>query len=252
MAQYQDLITHLESIPEGVYETWVDPTGWNNVTKFGAEYGENGVSWCVIFNWCMYHDLGFDSIVPKTDNVVDFTSWAQSHGQWSEYPSVGAWVNFGNGEHTEIVVSFDATNVYTKGGNTNTDGSPQGNGVYSHTHVRTDPYVYGYFAPSFNDGICPPTADPNDYRLKPVYTPPPFPVGLAPNNATPSAKSLQQALQTTGYLDKTIIPVDNYGPKTQAAVAAFNSKNNLNSAGLTYDPAIGHVGWNILFTQAYG
>ncbi len=38
----------------------------------------------------------------------------------------------------------------------------QGNGVWS--HARRDPYVTGYFAPRFPDGICPPTADPSDPR----------------------------------------------------------------------------------------
>jgi len=250
MAQWQDLITHLESIPEGVYETLVG-ADYDNMTIFGEEYGENGVSWCVIFNWCMYHDQGLDAIVPKTDNVVDFTTWAQAKGQWSAYPSVSAWVNFDDGDHTEIVVSFDATNVTTKGGNTNNDGSAEGNGVYSHTRLRTDPSITGYFAPDFPDGICPTTADPHDYRLVPVYVPPAFPTGLAPNKSNPSAKPLQAALQVTGYLDKTIALADNYGAHTQASVAAFNTANHTNSTGVTYDPSIGPTGWKLLFTQAY-
>lgn len=161
------LIGHLLSVPEQIYETWVSGSGWNNVTQFGTEYGENGVSWCVIFDWDMFHDCGLDAIVPKTDNVDDFTSWAKQRGQWSDYPSIGAWVNFGNGAHTEIVTGFDAVNVYTKGGNSVQTGATdngQGNGVWSHSHARTDPYVVGYFAPRFPDGVCPPTADPNDPR----------------------------------------------------------------------------------------
>jgi hypothetical protein len=175
------------AVPEKAYETWESGSGWNNDTPFGKEYGENLVSWCVIFDWDMYHDVGLDAIVPKTDNVSSFTSWAQDRGQWSEYPSVGAWVNFGNGAHTELVIGFNATTVFTKGGNSIKAGATdagQGNGVWSHQHARTDDYVTGYFAPKFPDGICPPTADPNDYRggkarvsytwaPKPKPTPPP-------------------------------------------------------------------------------
>jgi hypothetical protein len=166
-AQWKLLLDHVMSVPEQIYEHWNSSVGWDNITQYGDEYGENGVSWCVIFEWDMYHDMGLDDAVPKTDNVSDFSNWAQQHGQWSEYPSVGAWVNFGNGAHTEMVVGFDATTVYTKGGNSVQAGATdngQGNGVWSHSHARTSSYVTGYFAPHFPDGVCPPTADPADPR----------------------------------------------------------------------------------------
>jgi hypothetical protein len=165
--QWRTLLDHVESIPEKIYETWTSTDGWDNHTQFGVEYGEDGVSWCVIFDWDMYHDVGLDACVPKTDNVDSFTSWAKARGQWSLYPSVGAWVNFNNGAHTEIVVGFDATTVRTKGGNSIQSGAVdngQGNGVWSHSHARTDAAVVGYFAPKFPDGVCPPTADPHDPR----------------------------------------------------------------------------------------
>lgn len=165
--QWRTLLDHVQSIPERVYETWTSSDGWNNLTQFGKEYGEDGVSWCAIFDWDMFHDVGLTAIVPKLDNVSAVGSWAKAKGQWSEYPSVGALVDFGNGAHTEIVVGFDATNVYTKGGNSLKAGAVdngQGNGVWSHSHARADSYVTGYFAPRFPDGVCPPTADPHDYR----------------------------------------------------------------------------------------
>jgi len=167
MADWQRLIDHLMQVPEKAYETYVPGTGWNNDTVFGRQFGENLVSWCVIFDWCMYADAGLAGIVPKVDNVSVFTSWAKARGQWSAFPSVGAWVNFSAGGHTEIVTGFDATNVYTKGGNSIQAGSSdagQGNGVWSHSTPRMSAKVVGYFAPRFPDGACPPTADPNDPR----------------------------------------------------------------------------------------
>lgn len=163
-AQWQKVVDHIMSFKIGTYEGYTNSGGYDNNTQFGRQYGENFVSWCVIFDWCVYSDMGLASIVPKTDNVSSFTSWAQARGQWSEYPSVGAWVNFNNGEHTEMVVGFDATYVYTKGGNTNNNGSAQGDGIYAHSNVRTSSKVTGYFAPKFPDGVCPPTADPADHR----------------------------------------------------------------------------------------
>lgn len=84
------------------------------------------------------------------------------------------------------------------------------------------------------------------------YTPPAFPQGLRPNSSSPSARSLQQALKDTQWLDGNVTLSDNYGPKTQDAVAGFNKKHGFNNAGVSYDPAIGPKGWNLLFTLAYG
>jgi hypothetical protein len=188
--KWRTLLDHVESIPEKIYETWTSADGWDNHTEFGVEYGEDGVSWCVIFDWDMYHDVGLDAIVPKTDNVDSFTSWAKAHGQWSLYPSVGAWVNFSNGAHTEIVVGFDATTVYTKGGNSIQSGAVdngQGNGVWSHSHARTDAAVVGYLAPRFPDGVCPPTADPADPRGGTAVTSYTWPGAVSsPSKPTPS------------------------------------------------------------------
>lgn len=165
--QWKHLLDLVQAIPERIYETWSNSEGWDNDNLFGREYGENGVSWCVIFDWVMYNRAGLSSVVPHTDNVSYFSDWAQRRGQWSEYPSVGAWVNLGAGAHTEIVVGFDEELVYTKGGNSVRTGAAdngQGNGVWSHSIARRAARVTGYFAPRFPDGICPPTADPNDPR----------------------------------------------------------------------------------------
>lgn len=247
---WRRLVDHVMSIPERVYETWNSSVGWDNLTQFGAEYGENGVSWCVIFDWDMYHDVGLDAIVPKTDNVTNFTDWAKKRGQWSEYPSVGSWVNFGNGQHTEIVVGFDSDNVYTKGGNSVQDGATdrgQGNGVWSHSHARRDAYVVGYFAPHYPDGVCPPTADPDDPRGgKPVAswrwapltpaTPPSVSVShvIAAAKADPPAvqghttyKSevliVEKALQAEGLLSGTFVD-GSFGTATVTAYAAWQRR----------------------------
>lgn len=289
--QWRQLVDHVMSVQEKVYETWTTSEGWNNDNPYGREFGENRVPWCVIFDYCMYLETGLKSLVPRVDNVVVFSNWAKQHGMWSEYPSIGAWVNFDNG-HTELVTGFDQDKVYTKGGNSVQAGASdngQGNGVWSHWEYRRAARVIGYFAPKFSDGVCPPTADPHDYRggkavdswrwtapaipstptppqprppvgpvsspvIKPPSKPkaPAFPAGIAPNKSTPSAKTLQQLLKDTGWLDKSVPLADNYGPKTQAAVAGFNQKHGLNDRGRTYDPAIGPKGWALLCQYVYG
>jgi len=165
--QWLKLLEHVLAVPEGVYEHWNATGGWDNHTQWGVEYGEDGVPYCVIGAWDEYHECGLDSIVPRTDNVNSFANWARSHGEWTEYPSVGAWMDVGDGAHCEVVIGFTATKVISKGWNSIQSGaadSGQGNGVWIHTDDRTDPRVTGYLAPRFPDGICPPTADPHDPR----------------------------------------------------------------------------------------
>ncbi|MFJ9374447.1 hypothetical protein [Streptomyces sp. NPDC101455] len=213
---WRRLVDHVMAVPERIYEGWSSVVGWNNLTVFGKEYGWDGVAWCAIFDWDMYHGVGLDAIVPKTASVDGMTSWAQKKGQWSQYPSAGAWVNFSDGAHTELVVGFDADNVYTKGGNSLQVGAVdngQGNGVWSHESPRLSKRVVGYFAPRFPDGVCPPTADPQDPRggkavtswrwtaAPSVATPPAFPgrdkFVLGASNAY--ALELQTWLQRGGW-----------------------------------------------------
>lgn len=251
---WRTLLDHVQAIPEKVYETYTAADGWDNHTPFGVEYGEDGVSWCVIFDWDMYHDCGFDTVVPKTDNVDSFTAWAKTHGQWSLYPSVGAWVNFNDGSHTEIVVGFDGTNVYTKGGNSIQAGavdSGQGNGVWSHTNLRTSSKVVGYFAPHFPDGVCPPTADPNDPRGGTAVTSYTWPGAVdtptEPSTSTPTVsvaklikaakadpkakqghqtyaagvRIVEKALRAAGYLDTRYASDGSFGTLSVAAYSKW-------------------------------
>jgi hypothetical protein len=164
---WRRLADHVMSIPEKIYEKWNSRDGWDNDTIFGKQYGWNLVAWCMEFDWCMFKDVHLDAIIPKTASVAAMTAYAKTHGAWSEYPSVGALVNFSNSGHTEICVGFDKDTVYTKGGNSIKTGSAdngQGNGVWSHETPRRAAKVVGYFAPRFPDGVCPPTADPKDPR----------------------------------------------------------------------------------------
>ncbi|MEU4178207.1 N-acetylmuramoyl-L-alanine amidase [Streptomyces sp. NPDC026589] len=102
-----------------------------------------------------------------------------------------------------------------------------------------------------------PTAPSTPSKPKPTapkpkpYAPPKFPAGLAPGRKTPSAKPLQRALKTAGFMSKGIPEADSYGPATQAAVARFHQAHPAYRArGLHYDPAIGPRGWAALHTIA--
>lgn len=86
-----------------------------------------------------------------------------------------------------------------------------------------------------------------------TYKPPAFPTGLRPNSKSPSARGLQKVMKALGFLSKSVPYADNYGPRTQEAVARFhNTHPKYRAAGLTHDTAIGPRGWAFAHTKAYG
>jgi murein DD-endopeptidase MepM/ murein hydrolase activator NlpD len=80
----------------------------------------------------------------------------------------------------------------------------------------------------------PAPADPYEYSGLPT-----------PNHNSPSAIPLQKVLKAKGYMDKSVVENANYGPKTQAAVAAFHKANPQFSTA-SYDVEIGPKGWAFL------
>ncbi|WP_051900002.1 hypothetical protein [Streptomyces aureus] len=274
---WRRLVDHVQTIPEKIYETWNTRDGWDNHTPFGVEYGWDGVAWCMEFDWCMFHDVGLDAIVPKTASVAVMTDYAKKHGAWSEYPSIGALVNFSQSGHTEICVGFDKDTVYTKGGNSLQVGAEdhgQGNGVWSHATPRRAAKVVGYFAPAFPDGVCPPTADPADPRGgKPVeswrWAPPPVvepPKKPAPAPVLPAFPGRDKfvlgahndhAFQLQKWLDK-----GDWGPKYQVGPSRTMTAVDLQKVAALQrhylselGPADGKCGpltWRYAFEVAHG
>jgi GH25 family lysozyme M1 (1,4-beta-N-acetylmuramidase) len=141
---------------------------WNNHEKYadlvpGLEWVDNAEgAWCAVFAAWAYQTAGLPKgSYPVTASCATGVSWFKARKRFSAYPAIGAQVFFGpgGGTHTGVVVAYDATYVYTVEGNTNTNGSPEGDGVYAKTHRRTDSYVYGYGYPQFAEGIK--SADPS-------------------------------------------------------------------------------------------
>ncbi|MFD8995639.1 CHAP domain-containing protein [Streptomyces abikoensis] len=127
--------------------------GPDNDTIFGKWFGLNHEPWCAMFLSYCAAKSGNDDIIPRYAACLDGVRWFKDRGQWSETPSVGAIVFYGSGggEHTEIVERFDDTYIYTIGGNTNNDGSANGNGVYRRKVSRTSPRTYGYGHPTYKN-----------------------------------------------------------------------------------------------------
>ena len=162
------------------YHEGRDPSGnWNNRQKYspavpGLEWSQNQ-AWCATFiSWCaMKADLA--TLFPRTASTDTAAAWYKARKRWSEYPAIGAQGFLGVGNdmhHTFLVVAFDDTYVYTVEGNTNTNGSPQGDGVYSLKRRRRDANLVGYGYPAYPEGIV--SADPA-WRAAPKPAVPPAP-----------------------------------------------------------------------------
>lgn len=140
---------------------------WDNHQKFspavpGLEWSQNQ-PWCATFVSWVAMKSGLSSYYPRTASCKTAMAWWKAKGQWSEYPAIGAQVIYGGGVHTGLVYDYDDTYVYTVEGNTNTNGSAEGDGVYLKKRRRRDTYVTGYGYPAVPGGLK--SADPS-YKRK--------------------------------------------------------------------------------------
>lgn len=153
---------------------------WNNIQRYsdevpGLEWSQ-GQPWCATFVYWVALRAGAARLFPRTASCATGVEWFRDHKQFSEYPAVGAQVFYGDGgsEHTGVVERYDGTYIYTIEGNTNVNGSAEGDWVYRRVRKRTSVRVYGYGYPQYPGGID--SADPALSRPTPV----PHPAGLEP------------------------------------------------------------------------
>jgi hypothetical protein len=252
---------------------------WNNKEKYAAEVP--GLAWADYQAWCATFvswvalKAGAAELYPRTASCEAGVAWFKKEGRFSEYPAVGAQVFYGSGggTHTGIVVSYDADYIYTVEGNTNDNGSAEGDGVYRKKRERRSSFVYGYGYPKFPEGIK--SADPKyaDQKPAPVKPAPvkPAPVKPAPKpkpapvkptstlyKLSPSVKpgchhvqvkDIQQLLLKLGYKIPGAV-TDFYGPATEAAVGLWHERNpKYKNIGLRRDTRIGPTGYLALQKQ---
>ncbi|MFF5359313.1 CHAP domain-containing protein [Streptomyces scabiei] len=146
---------------------------YDNRQKFspavpGLEWSQNQ-AWCQTFQSWAFQQAGVKSLAPVTASCTAAVNWYKRRGRFSYYPAIGAMVFFGpsGGSHVGLVHKYDADYTYTIEGNTNANGSAEGNGVYLKKRARRDAFLYGYGLPQFDEGVV--TADPG-LRNKPGFT----------------------------------------------------------------------------------
>jgi hypothetical protein len=145
---------------------------WNNIEKYapqvpGLEWAQ-GQAWCATFvSWCAMK-AGAADLFPRTASCDVAGAFYRNAGRWSDYPAIGAQVFYGSISdlnHTGIVYAYDDTYVYTIEGNTNDNGSREGDGVYLKKRARRDSNLVGYGYPKYADGLV--SADPDFQEHKP-------------------------------------------------------------------------------------
>jgi hypothetical protein len=146
---------------------------WNNNQKYSKELPgfawSNYQAWCATFVCWVFWKVGhYDLLETPSAGVDQLSVGFKRAGRWSEYPAKGAVVFYGvphDLSHTGICVDYDDDWIYVVEGNTNGNGSREGDGVYLKKRFRRDSYVVGYGYPKFPEGIE--SADPRFKGEKP-------------------------------------------------------------------------------------
>lgn len=220
MVQASDVI-RIATAEVGYHEGRNPDGHWNNVEKYAAEVpgfawvSSTGAAWCDIFTSWVLLKAGF---TPAQVPIYAYTGYTtrdwKAKGRWSDYPAIGAQVMFGasgGNVHTGIVVAYDGSTITTVEGNTNTNGSPEGDGVYVKRHQRTDPYVYGYGYPEYEGGIQ--SADPAWAHQNPGASTS-GPGGITSGVVTPPPPPI---LKPTVSLSRLLAAIAHDGPARQGA-----------------------------------
>lgn len=115
------------------------PAG-SNRTKYGSDYGWNGVAWCAIFIWWIFHQAGADNLLPmKTASCWQLMDAAKKKGLWvtSGFRSGDILIyDFPSGssvDHTGICESVSGNSVTTIEGNTGVGNDANGGMVMRRT-----------------------------------------------------------------------------------------------------------------------
>lgn len=94
----------------------------NNINKYGAWAGNNGVAWCAYFvSWCAYQ-AGVSNLIPKNGSVSGMMNYFKKKGKFksagSYIPKAGdLMIQKNNASHMGIVESATKSSVKTIEGN---------------------------------------------------------------------------------------------------------------------------------------
>ena len=129
LVDYRKRIVELAYEQVGIREGIKENGDYDNDTKFGRWYGNNGEPWCATFvSWCWYHAGLSNDLLLKYQGCTAGMQWCKEQGIFKnkeEYtPTTGDIVFFQSGStyngvssHTGIVAHCDGEYIYTIEGN---------------------------------------------------------------------------------------------------------------------------------------
>ncbi|MFJ1704744.1 CHAP domain-containing protein [Kitasatospora sp. NPDC088346] len=140
--------------------------GPGNTNRFSQEMNRPAESWCADFVSAVAKQTGNATRFPNTASCTVGRSWFKQRNRLSVYPAIGAQVFFGapgnpdgpGGTHTGVCIAYTNDTITVVAGNTNSDGSANGDGVYRRTYQRRSAYVESYGYPAYPEGLV--CADP--------------------------------------------------------------------------------------------
>lgn len=159
MTSIRDQFVNLLKNQAGYHEGRDANGNWNNIQKYSEQtpglQWSDGQPWCATFECWGAHQVGMDALWPMTASCALAVSWWKKQNRFTEYPVLGGpfYMGPGGGDHTGVVWKYDADTIWTIEGNTNTNGSYQGDGVYLRQRPRRGAgSPYGYGVPAYKDG----------------------------------------------------------------------------------------------------
>lgn len=221
---------YLEKASPSFLNSKTKNAGYNNYTKYGRDYGWNGVYWCCIFVWwCFWKAFGNSSneLILKTASCEIMRQHFVKKGKYGAKPKKGALIFFKVGtkpgaNHIGLVYKVSGSTVYTIEGNTSAGNTvvDNGGGVARKSYSMGYSNILGYGYP--------------DYDSKPLTAPKP---SIKSGTQGASVVKLQKCLNKTISADLTID--GDYGKKTADAVKSFKVKYKIrNIDGNIYGKAM--------------
>lgn len=230
---------------EAGYHEGHDAGGWNNVQKYSEQtpgFGwSDGQPWCATFECWGAWKSGMMGRWAMTASCYTAVNWWQDHGRWTQYPVLGAPFYMGSHgqDHTGVVYKYDENSIWTIEGNTNTNGSFQGDGVYQRVRPRRDPNLFGYGVPDF--GVTTISADPSLGGVPKATVPVLGTINVSLSHAIAAAKSdpygvqghttfpndvrpIEVALTAEGLLGDGYAHDGSYGTLTKNAMSRYQAR----------------------------
>ncbi len=250
---------------DGIHEGRSADGTWNNRQRYSGETPglewSDGQPWCATFEAWAAHRTGMDQLWPMTASCLTAVNWWKRHGRWTAYPVLGGpfYLGADGGDHTGVVVAYDADIIWTVEGNTSADGSSSwGDGVHQRTRPRRGPgSPYGYGAPAFPEGTV--SADPalggvpaariNATAPAPVPQQPAAPAPLPPlqraiNRVLVNYTAGDDAREWQRYMHdvrgwRALVVDGKYGPKSAEICRQFQADSTANGWPLVADGKVG-------------